>query len=118
MFSNIAVHSNEYEFISPANGVRPQFNGQTILNNPKIRPTSFTLSAVTRPQQSHDEDEGEKKDEEEEKKPDPLTQLITTLSRGATKEQQRSQPDDQLYMSYAEIMSQVRSMLSYPTLIS
>ncbi|GFO35387.1 ryanodine receptor [Plakobranchus ocellatus] len=56
--------------------------------------------------QSHDEDEGEKKDEEEEKKPDPLTQLITTLSRGATKEQQRSQPDDTLYMSYAEIMSQ------------
>ncbi|GFR86965.1 ryanodine receptor 44F, partial [Elysia marginata] len=56
--------------------------------------------------QSHDEDEGEKKDEEEEKKPDPLTQLITTLSRGATKEQQRSQPDDMLYMSYAEIMSQ------------
>ncbi|BFZ07812.1 hypothetical protein BsWGS_10847 [Bradybaena similaris] len=57
--------------------------------------------------QSHtNDDEGEKKDEEEEKKPDPLAQLITTLSRGATKEQLRSLPDDILYMSYAEIMSQ------------
>ncbi|KAK0046902.1 ryanodine receptor 44F, partial [Biomphalaria pfeifferi] len=56
--------------------------------------------------QSHKEEEGEKKEEEEEKKPDSLNQLITTLSRGATKEQQRSIPDDPLYMSYAQIMSQ------------
>ncbi|XP_025103910.1 ryanodine receptor-like isoform X4 [Pomacea canaliculata] len=46
----------------------------------------------------------EKKDVEEEAKPDPLKQLITALSRGATKELQSSLPEDPLYISYAEIM--------------
>ncbi|XP_048259812.1 ryanodine receptor-like isoform X9 [Haliotis rufescens] len=55
-------------------------------------------------QASEKEDEGEKK-EEEEVKPDPLSQLITCLSRAATKEQQSSLPEDPLYMSYAEIMA-------------
>ena len=62
-------------------------------------------------QQSRGEEEGEKKEEEEEKKPDPLSQLINALSRGATKEQQSSLPDDPLYMSYAEIMSLVSSQI-------
>lgn len=49
----------------------------------------------------------EKKDVEEEAKPDPLKQLITALSRGATKELQSSLPEDPLYISYAEIMGLV-----------
>ena len=53
------------------------------------------------------EDEAEKKDVDEEVKPDPLTQLITCLSRAATKEQQGSLPEDPIYMSYAQIMGQV-----------
>lgn len=53
-----------------------------------------------------EEDSAEKKEQEEEAKPDPLTQLITALSRGATKEKQSSLPEDPLYISYAEIMSQ------------
>lgn len=61
-------------------------------------------------QASEKEDEGEKK-EEEEVKPDPLSQLITCLSRAATKEQQSSLPEDPLYMSYAEIMAKVSTSL-------
>lgn len=53
----------------------------------------------------------EKKEVEEETQPDPLTQLITALSRGATKEQPSSLPEDPLYISYAEIMSLVGSIL-------
>lgn len=49
----------------------------------------------------------EKKELEEEITPDSLTQLITALSRAATKEQQSSIPEDFLYMSYADIMSKV-----------
>lgn len=49
----------------------------------------------------------EKKEADEEVKPDPLTQLITCLSRAATKEQQGSLPEDTIYMSYAQIMGQV-----------
>ncbi|XP_071161899.1 ryanodine receptor-like [Mytilus edulis] len=52
------------------------------------------------------EDEVEKKEADEEVKPDPLTQLITCLSRAATKEQQGSLPEDTIYMSYAQIMGQ------------
>ena len=44
---------------------------------------------------------------DEDVKPDPLTQLITCLSRAATKEQQGSLPEDPIYMSYAQIMGQV-----------
>lgn len=47
------------------------------------------------------------KKEEVEVKPDPLDQLITCLSRAATKEQHGSLPEDDLYMSYAQIMAQV-----------
>lgn len=53
------------------------------------------------------EEEVAEKKEEEEEKPDPLKQLITCLSRAATKEQQSSMPEDALYISYAKIMSQV-----------
>ncbi|ESO90186.1 hypothetical protein LOTGIDRAFT_123762 [Lottia gigantea] len=49
-------------------------------------------------------EEGEKNETEEECKPDSLTQLITALSRAATKEQQSSLPEDPLFMSYASIM--------------
>ncbi|XP_070180339.1 ryanodine receptor-like isoform X4 [Littorina saxatilis] len=51
-----------------------------------------------------DEEPAEKKEVEEEAKPDPLTQLITALSRGA-QEQQNALPEDDLYTAYAEIMS-------------
>ena len=51
----------------------------------------------------------EKKEVEEEAKPDPITQLITALSRGA-QEQQNSLPEDHLYIAYAEIMSLVTSL--------
>ncbi|XP_041353187.1 ryanodine receptor-like isoform X2 [Gigantopelta aegis] len=51
------------------------------------------------------EEEVEKKDVEEEVKPDSLSQLITALSRAATKEQTSSLPEDPLYMAYAGIMS-------------
>ncbi|KAJ8309071.1 hypothetical protein KUTeg_013945 [Tegillarca granosa] len=55
-----------------------------------------------------DEAEGEEveKKEDEEEKPDPLYQLIKCLSRAATKEQQGSLPEDELYCSYAQIMGQ------------
>ena len=52
----------------------------------------------------------EKKEVEEEVKPDPITQLITALSRGA-QEQQNALPEDHLYIAYAEIMSLVTSLL-------
>ncbi|KAL4238125.1 Ryanodine receptor 2 [Mactra antiquata] len=52
------------------------------------------------------EEEAAEKKEEEEEKPDPLRQLITCLSRAATKEQQSSMPEDPIYISYAQIMSQ------------
>ena len=48
---------------------------------------------------------------EEEEKPDPLKQLITCLSRAATKEQQSSMPEDVIYISYAQIMSQVCDLI-------
>ena len=55
-----------------------------------------------------EEEAAEKKESEaEEEKPDPITQLITCLSRAATKEQQSSMPEDEIYISYAQIMSQV-----------
>ena len=53
------------------------------------------------------EEEVDKKDIEEEVKPDSLTQLMTALSRAATKEQTSSLPEDPLYMAYAGIMSKV-----------
>ncbi|KAL3874970.1 hypothetical protein ACJMK2_037916, partial [Sinanodonta woodiana] len=53
-----------------------------------------------------EEEAGEKKENEEEEMPDPLKQLVTCLSRTATKEQQSSIPEDFIYMSYAQIMSQ------------
>ncbi|XP_052768471.1 ryanodine receptor 2-like isoform X9 [Mya arenaria] len=53
-----------------------------------------------------DEEEAGEKKEDEEERPDPLKQLITCLSRAATKEQQSSMPEDDLYISYAQIMSQ------------
>ncbi|KAK3094056.1 hypothetical protein FSP39_023525 [Pinctada imbricata] len=55
---------------------------------------------------SDEVDEEAEKKEDEESKPDPLNQLITCLSRAATKEQQGSLPEDDLYMSYAQIMGQ------------
>ena len=54
-----------------------------------------------------EEEAAEKKESEDEEKPDPLTQLVTCLSRAATKEQQSSMPEDDLYISYAQIMSMV-----------
>ena len=70
--------------------------------------TNDTLSIIFCVQRSDETEEeaGEKKEDEEEK-PDPLKQLITCLSRAATKEQQSSMPEDVLYISYAQIMSQV-----------
>lgn len=59
-----------------------------------------------------DEEPAEKKEVEEEAKPDPLTQLITALSRGA-QEQQNALPEDDLYTAYAEIMSLVRFMAHF-----
>ncbi|XP_048731868.2 ryanodine receptor-like isoform X6 [Ostrea edulis] len=53
-----------------------------------------------------EEEEDIEKKEEVEVKPDPLDQLITCLSRAATKEQHGSLPEDGLYMSYAQIMAQ------------
>jgi len=61
--------------------------------------------------QDESEEEAAEKKEEEEEKPDPLKQLITCLSRAATKEQQSSMPEDSLYISYAQIMSQVGASL-------
>ena len=58
--------------------------------------------------QGAEEEPAEKKEVEEEAQPDPLTQLITALSRGA-QEQQNALPEDALYISYAEIMSQVNT---------
>ena len=55
----------------------------------------------------------EKKELEEEEKPDPLKQLITCLSRAATKEQQSSMPEDDIYISYAQIMSQVNTQMKF-----
>jgi hypothetical protein len=61
----------------------------------------------TQESQGAEEESAEKKEVEEEAKPDPLNQLITALSRGA-QEQQSALPEDDLYISYAEIMSLVR----------
>ena len=54
-----------------------------------------------------EEEAAEKKELDEEEKPDPIKQLITCLSRAATKEQQSSMPEDSIYISFAMIMSQV-----------
>ena len=62
-------------------------------------------------QESPEEDVVEKKDIEEEARPDPLTQLITSLSRGAQEQRSASCQDD-LYTSYAEIMSLVSTLVS------
>ncbi|XP_053408017.1 ryanodine receptor-like isoform X6 [Mercenaria mercenaria] len=62
------------------------------------------IDDLTRSDES--EEEAAEKKEEEEEKPDPLKQLITCLSRAATKEQQSSMPEDPIYISYAQIMSQ------------
>ncbi|XP_035704010.1 ryanodine receptor isoform X5 [Folsomia candida] len=43
--------------------------------------------------------------EEEEGKPNPLTQLVTTFTRGAMSERSGALEDDDLYMSYAEVMA-------------
>ena len=63
-------------------------------------------------QRADEEEEDLEKKEEVEVKPDPLDQLITCLSRAATKEQHGSLPEDDLYMSYAQIMAQVGTALS------
>ena len=63
-------------------------------------------------QRADEEEEDLEKKEEVEVKPDPLDQLITCLSRAATKEQHGSLPEDDLYMSYAQIMAQVGRALS------
>ena len=56
-------------------------------------------------QQSFEDAEKKKKEaEEEEGKADPLSQLVTTFNRGATLERSGAFDDD-LYMSYAVIMS-------------
>lgn len=47
----------------------------------------------------------EKKESEEVEKPDPLSQLIVALCRGATKEQSEGLAADALYIAYADIMS-------------
>jgi hypothetical protein len=72
------------------------------LANDKVYPVCDTQES-----QGAEEESAEKKEVEEEAKPDPLNQLITALSRGA-QEQQSALPEDDLYISYAEIMSLVR----------
>lgn len=46
-----------------------------------------------------------KEEEEGEEKPDPLTQLVTTFTRGAMTERSGALQEDPLYMSYAEVMA-------------
>ncbi|XP_064602338.1 ryanodine receptor 2-like [Liolophura sinensis] len=63
------------------------------------------IEDITHNKEEEEMEAVEKKELEEEITPDSLTQLITALSRAATKEQQSSIPEDFLYMSYADIMS-------------
>lgn len=57
-------------------------------------------------QQTFEEAELKKTEgEEEEGKPDPLTQLVTTFTRGAMSERSGALEEDNLYMSYAEVMA-------------
>ena len=56
--------------------------------------------------ESEQETRGGEEPKTEEDKPQPLSQLITTLSRQATTELTGSQQDD-LFINYANIMSQV-----------
>jgi len=62
------------------------------------------IEDLTQSFEDHEQNKGV--EEEEETKPDPLTQLMTTLSRKATTEHGSSIKEDKLYMKYASIFSQ------------
>ena len=68
---------------------------------------NISLNLLQHSDETEEEAAEKKESEAEEEKPDPITQLITCLSRAATKEQQSSMPEDDIYISYAQIMSQV-----------
>ncbi|RWS25891.1 ryanodine receptor-like protein, partial [Leptotrombidium deliense] len=62
------------------------------------------IEDLTQSFEDHEQKKGAEEDEEQ--KPDPLVQLVTTLSRKATTEHGASMKEDSLFMDFAYIFSQ------------